>query len=146
MIGIIAALVILTAILALVHFSTRDKIPDGALMVNYGEKTVYIEMDTLAKIKINGTIVNGKGEQKEVDEIGVPLADILNAAGIDPAEVNVVTVSADDEFSAEISGEEIQEEGKAYLADDGEDGMRLIVFGDSDSKRNVRTVVKLDVE
>jgi len=115
-------------------------------MVNYGEKTVYIEMDTLAKIKINGTIVNGKGEQKEVDEIGVPLADILNAAGIDPAEVNVVTVSADDEFSAEISGEEIQEEGKAYLADDGEDGMRLIVFGDSDSKRNVRTVVKLDVQ
>lgn len=144
-IAIIAGLVLLTAILAVIHFNTRDKVPDGALMVNYNGCTKYVELDKLDKTDVVGTIVNGKGEKMEINESGTAISDVLAAAGIDTAEINSVTATASDEFSAELTAAEIAEDGKAYLADDGDNGVKLIVFGDKNSKRNVRDVVKLDV-
>lgn len=144
-IGILAILVLVTAALAIVHFHTRDQVPEGALMLNYQGKTTYVELNELAMEEVSGTIVNGKGEEKTINEQGVSIADVLRAAGIDPAAITGVTITAADEFSADLSAEEVNDAGKAFLAEDGEGGMRLIVFGDSNSKRNVRHVVKLDV-
>ena len=114
-------------------------------MVNYQGKTTYIELDKLTTVEVSGTIVNGKGEEKTVHEQGVSVADVLRAADIDPAAITGVSVTASDEFSADLSAEEVNEAGKAFLSEDGEGGMKLIVFGDPNSKRNVRDVVKLDV-
>ena len=114
-------------------------------MVNYNGCTKYVELDKLDKTDVVGTIVNGKGEKMEINESGTAISDVLAAAGIDTAEINSVTATASDEFSAELTAAEIAEDGKAYLADDGDNGVKLIVFGDKNSKRNVRDVVKLDV-
>lgn len=145
-IGILAILILLTAVLAVVHFSTRDKVPEGALMVTFQDKTTYLALDKLTTAEISGTIVNGKGEEKDVHEKGVRVAEALREAGIDPSAVSLVTVTAADEYSVELSGEEIREDGKAYLAEDGEGGVKLVVFGDANSKRNVRDVVKVTVQ
>ena len=145
-IGILAFLILLTAILAVLHFHTRDAVPEGALMLCYQGKTTYVELNKLPSKEITSTVVNGKGEEKEIHEQGVSVAEVLNAAGVDPAQVNNLKVTAADEFSAQLAGDEIREEGKAFLAEDGQGGMKLIVFGDSNAKRNVRDVVRLDTD
>ena len=90
-IGILTALVLLTAVLAIIHFNTRDQIPEGALMVNYQSKTTYIDLDKLTMVEVSGTIVNGKGEEKTVDAQGLALFSLL------PDQFQTATVSAEDE-------------------------------------------------
>lgn len=70
---------------------------------------------------------------------------MIKGAGFDPNGAAAVKVTADDEFSAELSGDELNEEGKAYLVGENDGSMRLVVFGDSNAKRNVRNVVSVDI-
>lgn len=142
---LLGILIGLTAILAVVHSVTRDKVPEGALLIQYNGKDSYVSLDKLSLTEVRGTILNGKGEEKEVQAQGVSIPELLKAAGIDGAQIQAVSAVADDEFSAELSADEINEDGRAFLAKDEDGSMKLIVFGDSDSKRNVRSVVKLIV-
>lgn len=139
---ILVCLLLVTAVFALLHLSTRDQIPEGALLVSGEGKEQYVDLSKLRLVPVSGIVVNGKGEKKTVEGRGISIADLLTAAGFDPAAVELVTVVSEDEYSAEISGEEIVEGGKIYLLiEDG--SARLVVFGDSNSKRNVKNVVKL---
>ena len=144
-VAVIAVLHVLTAVLAIVHFTTRAQVPDGALLVNCGEEKTYVDLKSLETVPVQGTIVNGKGETSEVDTLGVPVADVLTKAGFNPADAGSVKVTAADEFSAELSGDEVNESGKAYLVSEDDGSMRLVVFGDSNAKRNVRDVVILEM-
>ena len=141
---IVAVFVLLTAALAVIHLTTREQVPEGSLAVSYNGQIRYIDVDSLDLIEVSGTVVNGKGEEKEVREQGIAVSDVLRAAGVEPAAISGVTVTADDEFSAELSADEINEDGKAYLTED-EEALTLIVFGDSNSKRRVHNVVKMGV-
>mgnify|MGYP006865372580 CR=1 FL=1 len=61
--------------------------------------------------------------------------------------IRQVTVKASDEFYAVLTAEDISQPDKAYLIqEDGEEWPRLVVFGDPDSKRKVKEVVRLEVE
>ena len=142
--GIIAVLILMTAVLAAVHLNTREKAPEGSLMISYKGENRYIQIEELNLVKVSGTVVNGKGEEKEICEQGIAVSDVLQAAGIELTAIGGVTVTADDEFSAELSAAEIREDGKAYLTDDGE-AVTLIIFGDPNSKRRVHNVVSLRV-
>ena len=71
------------------------------------------------------------------------MADVLTEAGFDPADAGSVKVTAADEFSAELSGGEVNEDGKAYLVSEDDGSMRLVVFGDSNAKRKVIDVAIL---
>ena len=90
-------------------------------------------------------MINGKGEKSYIDTQGVPLADVIKGAGFDPNNAAAVRVTADDEFSVELSGDELNEEGKAYLVGENDGSVRLVVFGDSNAKRNVRNVVSVEI-
>jgi hypothetical protein len=70
---------------------------------------------------------------------------VLAAAGVDSQAVQNVEALADDEYSAQLTGDEIREPAKVYLAKEEDGSMKLIVFGDSNMKRNVRNIVKLVV-
>lgn len=142
---IIAVLLALTAVLAIVHSATRTEVPDGALLVSCGGENKYVDLNSLETVPVQGGIVNGKGEKSDIDTQGVPLADVIESAGFDPNGAAAVRVTADDEFSAELSGDELNEEGKAYLVGENDGSMRLVVFGDSNAKRNVRNVVSVDI-
>ena len=143
---ILVVLICLTAVLAIIYNTTRDEIPEGALLIRYEDQKYYVRPDTLPLSEISGRIRNGKGEEMEIQTQGVPVSDVLKAAGIDCGAIQSATVSADDSYSADLSAEEINETGLVFLAGDGNGGMKLIVFGDSSSRRNVRDVVEIHVK
>lgn len=144
-IAVIAVLIALTAVLAIVHSAARTEVPDGALLVSCGGEKKYVDLASLDTVSVRGSVVNGKGEKSDVNTQGVPLADVIENAGFDPNGAVTVKVTADDEFSAELSGDELNEDGKAYLVGEDDGSMRLVVFGDSNAKRNVRNVVSVEV-
>lgn len=141
---IIAVLVLLTAVLAVTHLVTREQGQEGAIQVVQDGKTTLLYIEDLKPVAaVNGTVVNNAGEEKTIDGQGILVSDVLKLAGV---EVNsTVEVTADDEYSVNLSAEEVAEEGKAWLLI--EDGtLRLIVFGDQGAKRNVKYVVRLTVD
>ena len=144
-IAILAVLAALLLVLTAVRLITREQIPEGALAVHMGEKTSYITLDQLNSQQITGTLINGKGQEKQVDASGVPLKSVLEAAKIPAEQIHTVTLTADDAYSAEIKAEEL-EENKVYLAREEDGSVTLVVFGDSNSKRQVHNVVSLDVQ
>lgn len=144
-IAILAILAALLLVLTAVRLITREQIPEGALAVHMGEKTSYITLDQLNSQQITGTLINGKGQEKQVDASGVPLKSVLEAAIIPAEQIHTVTLTADDAYSAEIKAEEL-EENKVYLAREEDGCVTLVVFGDSNSKRQVHNVVSLDVQ
>lgn len=141
----IAALIALTAVFATIHSAARTEVPDGALLVSCGGEKKYVDLASLDTVPVRGSVVNGKGEKSDVNTQGVPLADVIENAGFDPNGAVTVKVTADDEFSAELSGDELNEDGKAYLVSEEDGSMRLVVFGDSNAGRNVRNVVSVEI-
>ena len=141
----IAALIALTVVFAIIHSAARTEVPDGALLVSCGGEKKYVDLASLDTVSVRGSVVNGKGEKSDVNTQGVPLADVIENAGFDPNGAVTVKVTADDEFSAELSGDELNEDGKAYLVSEDDGSMRLVVFGDSNAGRNVRNVVSVEI-
>ncbi len=139
---LIAALIALTAATAALYLSTRPAAEEGSLRVEYGGQAVHLPLDRLEFGPVHGVLVNGKGEERAVDAQGVPLSDVLRAAGAtDYAEV---TVTADDAYHAVVTAEEIAQPDRVFLIRE-EKGPRLVVFGDVDSRRSVSGVVSLTV-
>ena len=138
---IIGVLLILTAILALIHLTTREKETAGALQIVLHGKTVTLALDELKPFeRVSGSVVNGRGEITQVDTEGISVKNVLALAGMtDDTSVQVI---AADEYSVAVAAEET---GEVWLLVE-EDGLRLVVFGDPDSRRNVRNVVRLSVE
>lgn len=123
---------VLTALFAVVHLTTRTQDVEGAILVN-GKQ---VELSSLDYENVTGTVVNGKGEQKQIDAQGVPLEAICGS------DFETATITASDEYSARVSADELD---NAYIIID-EDTPRLIVFGDENSKRDVKNVVRIDTD
>lgn len=138
----LAALLALTAVMALIHLQTRDKVPEGAVLVEHAETETVLILDDLHLVPVRGTVVNGKGEERAVEAEGVLLADVLSEAGIENAPAAAVT--AKDEYSVRVTGEELAAPDRVYLIREP-DGIRMVVFGDENSKRNVSGVAKVSV-
>lgn len=147
MLKIVAVLLLITAVLAVVHLSTRPAEEAGAIQVSFGGRTVSVPLSELPLQDVSGTAGNGKGEEKTIAGKGTPLSDALTRAGVDLSAIRRVTVSAADEFSAVLTAQEVTEEGRVYLLrEEGEERPRLIVFGDADSKRRVKDVARIEAE
>lgn len=141
----ILILVLVTATAAAFYLTTRTAVPEGALRVEFADgKAAELSLEELELVSVQGTVVNGKGEERTINAQGILLSDVLREAGV--TEYSMVTVTADDEYSARVMAEEIAEPGKVYLIRQEEGSMQLIVFGDENSKRNVSNVVRLSVQ
>lgn len=138
-----AILMAITLITVFVHLNTREEVAENTLQISVGDEVYSVNVEELEFESITGTYVTGKGEEREVEAPGILIKDILEENGI--TDYSEVTVIADDSYSARITEEEIKEETKAYLLKE-EDSLRLIVFGDENSKRNVKNVVEIVVE
>ena len=140
---IAAVLVLVAAIAAAVHFMTAPKAAEGDVILTYGGKTMGITLADLELTDVNGVRVNGKGEEIEVNGKGISVKDLLHEYGV--ADFTKISVVSEDSYAAEIENAEVQEEGKAYiLVEEGE--ARLVVFGDTNSKRSVSNVKQIIVE
>ena len=139
----ILALVILTACLAVLHSVTRDSVAAGTLRIEYSGGSVDILLSSIESTHVCGTIVDGKGEKSLVDAEGILLVDLLDEAGV--TALSQVIVCADDEYSATVTAQEIYDSNRIYLLLHDDEPPQLLVFGDSNSKRNVTSVVRLIV-
>ena len=137
----IAVLVTVTAVLAVIHLNNSPEVNAGDLLILQGSNESCVTIRPQQLVPVTGTLVNGKGDQIPVDSMGLALADVLGLAGFEA--LSDVIVTARDEYSAEVTAEELAIPGKVYLTVETDGTFRLVVFGDSNSKRNVSDVIKL---
>lgn len=135
---VIAALVLLTAAAAAVHLTQRAHVAAGTLRVEHGGKAVELDVGRLELSPVQGTVRNGKGEERSIDGQGVLLSQVLEQAGV--GGYTAVTVTADDEYSAAVTADEAAQPGRVYLLLQEDGSLRLVVFGDENSKRSVSNV------
>lgn len=127
--------------------TTRTQEQTNTLQVSYNGETISLPLSDLPLSDVSGMTVNGKGEETQVEAKGTLVSDVLSLAKIELDDVETVTVKASDEFSAVLTAGDVGQPDKAYLIqEDGEERPRLVVFGDPDSKRKVKEVVRLEVE
>ncbi|MBR4163057.1 MAG: hypothetical protein IKR11_05995 [Solobacterium sp.] len=149
--------IVLVAALAVFGMMNRKNSPQGeGLQINSNGKTVTVSFADLNQTAFEGDLVNGKGEVSHHEYQGVELNVLLSANNITVSDDTVVTATSEDKYSAELSGAEVLEAGKVYIAvtADGEklegieggEGAQLIVFGDSNSKRAVRYLKVIDIQ
>ena len=139
----VIGLLLLTTLAAGAHLLTREQVTEGTVQLIYGEKTCELEIDKLEYEQVTGTRLNGKGEEIPVDASGILLKTVLDKNEI--KEYSKVVVVSNDSYQAQVTVEEIEEEKKVYLLhEEGE--LRLLVFGDTNSKRSVSNVVQIMVE
>lgn len=141
--ALILVLVLLTGIAAWMHLSTREEVTEGTVQVTIDGHVQTLKLSELSYEAVSGVRVNGKGESIPVEGEGISVKALL--ASQEAASYTKVTVVSDDSYSAQLSAEEVAEDGKAYLMLD-EEYLRLVVFGDSNSKRSVSNVVQVIVE
>ena len=152
--GIIAILVVVTAVLVFVN-RKGDKNVSG-LMLSGGGKEITVAWEDVGVQSFEGDLVNGKGEVTHHEYTGSELQALLAASGIEVTESSVITAASQDNYSAELTGAELLEAGKVYVAltdggkqiegIDGGQGAQLIVFGDQNSKRAVRYLKTISVK
>ena len=151
---IIAILVVVAAVLVFVN-RKGDKNVSGLILSGSG-KEITVAWEDVAGQSFEGDLVNGKGEVTHHEYTGSELQALLAANGIEVTESSVITAASEDNYSAELTGAELLEAGKVYVAltdggkqiegIDGGQGAQLIVFGDQNSKRAVRYLKTISVE
>lgn len=140
---LILVLVIITGIAAWFHLTSREVVAEGTLQITVSGNTKTIELAALDYAPVSGVRVNGKGETISVEGRGILVKDLLASTKI--ASYSKVTVVSDDSYTADLTAEEVAESGKAYLLLE-QPYLRLVVFGDQNSKRSVSNVVQIIVE
>ena len=152
--AIIAILVVVTAVL--VFFNRKGDKNVSGLMLSGGGKEITVAWEDVGGQSFEGDLVNGKGEVTHHEYTGSELQALLAASGIEVTESSVITAASQDNYSAELTGAELLEAGKVYVAltdggkqiegIDGGQGAQLIVFGDQNSKRAVRYLKTISVK
>ena len=140
---VVAAMVFVTGIVALIHLFTLPSVPDSALQIEYSGGIQEISLSEIETERVYGCIVDGKGVEHPVDASGIPLSELL--LELDITAFSNVTVYAEDSYSAVVSAEEINEVDRVFLLIRPDERPQLIVFGDSNSKRNVTGVIRMVV-
>ena len=72
--------------------------------------------EDVAGQSFEGDLVNGKGEVTHHEYTGSELQALLEANGIEVTESSVITAASEDNYSAELTGAELLEAGKVYVA------------------------------
>ncbi|MDO4465706.1 MAG: hypothetical protein Q4C49_01715 [Bacillota bacterium] len=137
------ALALIVGVCSWMYLGNRTAIPENCIELVYENKTSYVDLDKLDLKEVTGETINGKGEVNTIHSNGIELKDVLENHKITSYEN--VTVEADDAYSAVVGKEEIDEKEKVYVLVE-EEKASLVVFGDPNSKRNVRNVIRITAE
>ncbi len=113
------------------------------LNVEVDSQAKEIVWNQLLLTSVQGNLVNGRGKELVVDTQGILLLDVLKYADV-PIHTEV-TVITEDAYRAVVTSQEGFAEGQVYWVVQDDGGVQLVVFGDSNSKRNVSDVKQLVV-
>ena len=112
--AIIAILVVVAAVLVFVN-RKGDKNVSGLILSGSG-KEITVAWEDVGGQSFEGDLVNGKGEVTHHEYTGSELQALLAANGIEVTESSVITAASEDNYSAELTGAELLEAGKAHIA------------------------------
>lgn len=154
MAAVAAVLIMIAVILAV---KVRNNTPDDpGLIIRTEKHTFTVAWKDIDETAFTGEIVNGKGEVSTHQYQGIELGELFDANGIEIKADTKITVASEDNYTAELTGEEVMTEGMVYVAvacDDemiegieGGQGGQLVVYGDSNAKRQVRYLKTITVE
>ena len=116
---------IMIIILGIAYSTNRANIAPVSVIVRSRTKSATISRDTIHLERVEGVLINGKGEEQPISARGASLREILEEVGIE-AKV-MAKVIASDEYSAAVSAVDIAAEDKVYIIL-GENGrLRMIV-------------------
>jgi len=141
---LVMILITITAVAAMAHLGTREEIAKGQLKITAHGEGQTIDLNDLSYEFLKGIRVNGKGEEIPVEGYGIQMKNLLKNLKVET--FKKVRVMADDSYIAEVSLEEVTEDNKVCLFLQEEGGIRLVVFGDENSKRSVSDVVQIIIE
>lgn len=154
---VVAIIVILVAVVCVLGFLARNGSEEKeGLTIRSDANEMTAAWDEIEREPFEGDIVNGKGQTFHNEYEGVELKALLAENGIELADGTVITATSEDNYSAELTADEVNENGKVYVAltENGEmiegieggQGAQLIVFGDSNSKRAVRYLTIITIQ
>ena len=146
-ITIMALLLAATAVVAAVHLNSQKTVE--CMVIEEAEKQISVSFADLTEEAFSGDLTDGKGVVTHHSYTGILLRKLLEQKGIDLSRITGITVTSADNYSVELTAEEVLQADKVYLAvtadgeklpgiDPGTDGVQMIVFGDPNSRRCVR--------
>jgi len=151
----IAAVFIMIGVILAVK--VRGNAPDqSGLIIQNGEKTITVSWEDINQTTFTGEIINGKGETSNHEYKGIELVELFKVNGIEIKEDTKITVTSEDNYTAELTGEEVLTGNKVYVAVvcdnesiegiEGNQGGQLVVYGDANAKRQVRYLKIITIE
>ncbi|MBQ1423887.1 MAG: hypothetical protein IIY96_05550 [Lachnospiraceae bacterium] len=153
--AVIAVLICIVVVLGIANRNAGKGREEGLTLISGGKESA-VSWEDVKKSSFEGDIINGKGESKHHTYEGIELSELLSEKGIGYTDESSFVVSSEDNYTAELSGAEVNEPGRVYIAvtADGEmiegieggQGAQLIVFGDPNQKRAVRYMKTISIE
>ena len=146
---IVVVLIAFTAGIASVWMATMKMPPKGSIAIVYDDKEYYFDPAKGSAVDVSGVVMNAKGETKTISAKGYLLKDAITLSGIKAFDYTSATVLASDAFTASLTSDEIAAPDTVFLtenkADNGDISYTLVVFGDKDSKRRVKNVIRIQL-
>ena len=131
--------------------TVKADVPACQLQVINGSSTVTLtekELDKIEKVTIKATLQKKDGSTQEQEWVGLPLAKVLDAAGV--KEYKTVTAAAADGYAKEYTPDMVKAVGTivGYKLDGktlDKDGPLEVVLKDSPGNMWVKTLAKITV-
>jgi len=138
---ILAALIVIAAVLAIIVSQSMPKKTANELIIIENGKETKIDLNSQKLVDVKGTMTMASGKTKEIDAKGIEVRDLL--AG---RTYSTVVVNAEDNYSAELTSEDINKEGNAYIILGEENKPRLVVLSDTNAKRDVKNLLTIELK
>ena len=139
---ILAVLVVLAAVLAvIVSRNQPQKAVSEVIIVQNGKQT-KVDLGKLDLTDVKATVTRASGKTLEIDAKGLEMRKLLEKY----SGYTTLTVSAEDNYTAEIKADELQTEKNVYLIIGEENKPRLVVLSDSNAKRDVKNVLTIELK
>ena len=133
---IFVIIVMVSSVITFIYLKGRQTNKPQTLTIVKDGKNTLVDFSTLSLENFSGSITNGKGETRKINGKGVKLEEFTGNSGFSEAKI-----VADDEYFAIVKCDEIE---NAWIQIESQKA-RLIVFGDSNSKRDVKNVVRIEI-
>ncbi|MBQ9826002.1 MAG: hypothetical protein IJM61_02315 [Firmicutes bacterium] len=139
---ILAVLVVLAAVLAVIISKNQPQKAVSEVIIVQNGKQTKVDLGKLDLTDVKATVTRANGKTLEIDAKGLELRKLLEKY----SGYTTLTVSAEDNYTAEIKADELQTEKNVYLIIGEENKPRLVVLSDSNAKRDVKNVLTIELK
>ena len=139
---ILAVLVVLAAVLAVIISKNQPQKAVSEVIIVQNGKQAKVDLGKLDLTDVKATVTRANGKTLEIDAKGLEMRKLLEKY----SGYTTLTVSAEDNYTAEIKADELQTEKNVYLIIGEENKPRLVVLSDSNAKRDVKNVLTIELK